>query len=147
PDAEPGRSRNALRGPALLRGDPLRADSHQDPPWQGHCEQRPVAEPQEAGVPAREGQTAGAGEEPADEDHRSEHVHEQREVPAVLTDCRENRHAPGLKIMSRRMRTTVTDTSTWRMTPVDVRLRARSSSSGPSLPAASSSFALFMPCM
>src|SRR6266576_3712717 len=31
PDVEPGRSRNALCGPALLRGDPLGADPHQEP--------------------------------------------------------------------------------------------------------------------
>ena len=36
------------------------------------------------------------GGQPADEQHRAEHVQQQREVPVVRTDRGEHAHAPGL---------------------------------------------------
>ena len=76
-------------------------------PGQRDREERPVAEPEEPRVAAREGERARAGQQAADEDHRAEDVHEQREVPAVGPDgCEEARHAPGFQIMSMRIRST-----------------------------------------
>src|SRR4029077_3287324 len=108
-------------------------------------QQRPVAEPQEARFSPRKGERARAGQEPADEDHRSEDVQEEREVPAAGSDDGEDAHAPGLKIMSRRMSNTAVEARAWRTTPADVRLRASNSELGPVCPAASSSFAFVIP--
>src|SRR4029079_10157945 len=94
---------------------------------------------------ACERETNRAGQQAADQDHRAEHVHAQREVPAGAPDEGEDAHAPGLKIMSRRIRSTTTVAADCSIRPRDVRLIASSSALGPVWPAAWRSFAFFWP--
>src|SRR5215469_5673990 len=61
PDVEPPRSRNAFVGPALLRGDPLGSDAHDDPARQRHGKQRAVADPQESRIAACQPEARGTG--------------------------------------------------------------------------------------
>ena len=54
----------------------------------------------------------------ADEDHRAQDVEEQREVPVVGSDRREEvDHAPGFQIMSTRSSTTTTVAAAWNDDP------------------------------
>src|SRR5688572_6980269 len=150
PDAEPRGLVHSLREvfPGALRVQPLRADAHHDVPGQRDEQQRPVPEPEEAGVAARKRERARAGQQSADEHHRPEDVDEQREVPTVGPRCGEERaHAPGFQIMSMRINTTTTVAAVCSASPCCVRLIATSSSLGPVWPAASSSFALFIPAV
>ena len=70
------------------------------------------------------------GEQSADEDHRAEHVQEEREVPAVGPDA--HAHAPGFQIMSMRIRTRRPLATVCRRSPRGVRFSASSSVLGPS---------------
>src|SRR4051812_40852448 len=146
PDVEPlwnERVREVV--PVLLGVDPLGADPHQDPAGQRDREQRPVAEAQEPWVALRERQRGRAGDEAADQHHRSEGVHEQREVPAVGSNGGEHAQAHGFQIMSMMISRTTIDVRVWNRTPRDVRLSARSSAFGPVCPADWSSSAFFGP--
>ena len=71
-------------------------------PGNSGIEQGPETEPAEAegvgggsAVPAYE-LGGERGDQPAHEDHRTEDVEQEREVPAVRTDGGEHGHAPGL---------------------------------------------------
>src|SRR5262249_2505176 len=79
PDTEPLRGWTARGGRPALGAYPPARGPHEAPAGRGAREQRPVAEPQESRVTARQGEAGGRREDAADEDHRPEHVQEERE--------------------------------------------------------------------
>ena len=149
-DVEPGRDQivgNVV--PVLLRVDPLGADPHDHVARKRDGQQRPVPEPEQLRVAFRERERAPAREKAADQDRRSDDVHEEREVPAVRAHgCDDaHAHAPGFQIMSMRISTTTIEARVCMSRPVDVRLTASSSAFGPACPADASSCAFVGPSM
>ena len=87
----------------LLRGDPLGADAHDQVGRDPADQQRAEGEPQGRGAVVRaqrHDQHDRRRRQQRDEDHRAQHVEEQREVPGVWADGGEA-HAPGLKIITK----------------------------------------------
>src|SRR5581483_10411672 len=117
--------------PAFLRIGPLGADAHDDPARERDREERQSGKAAKSAArfaPADQPRTRG-GDEAAEEDHRAGHVNEDREIPAVWTNCGEHGHAPGLKIMSRTRRTKTARVARWRTAPVGARSRVITSCS------------------